>query len=51
MTPGPVSVAASGASGYIITGSFEEGQETLDSELRPFYANSEVRVRATRMRS
>lgn len=47
VTPGPVSAAASTASGYAIAGSFAEGQELLDEQLRALYANSQVQVCAT----
>ena len=44
VNPGPVDPVASNASGYIVAGSFADGQEVSDSAARPQSANANIEV-------
>ena len=42
--PGPVSAAASIAEGFAVAAAFEDGQEVLDDEAQPVFANALIEV-------
>ena len=44
VSAGPVDPVASNASGYIVAGSFADGQEVSDSAARPQSANANIEV-------